>query len=378
VFKVISVFNTPLCSVEDVISAIHNKDLKKHPNYKIFLAHLKEFFMLGRPEYASKYGVKPHLIQVKEWVSAFSYVLAPDLFLGLCHYVSKNDHRIMRKLYSSLFNLLSSPQLHLNSEISHKSHFKVTATDNQTTDVTLFTFAHGSADSIYPISYAKAIAEIVQGDRYDALCHEVDIDKTSEKFRPIDLNQCKKFDAAQNVMSIFKQSHSLGFARADYWYASIRQLYHNYPQDKFNFSCSVIMRAGHTFSGFSSLKSNVLKNPHLHAWATLTDFLVLEKKLLPDFYADRWLWNILMAADLAISVHEHISKNEPSTLLMCAGIAHHYHLALFIHTPSSLYHLLTQVFNQVRQDTGGGFEYDSVPSPPVSSSQLVDWALSIK
>lgn len=358
-FKVISVFNTPLCSVEEVISAIHSKELKKHPNYKIFLAHLKEFFMLGRPEYWDKYGVKPHFVKMQDWVASFSYVLKPDVALSLSHYIYVEDQKVCRNLFKFLFMLLRQPYV----SALPKKNYQVSLSVKGIPDLNLIGIIHGPADALFS---KKFVATLLKHLEYSTVIFEYHIDKSDSRYlnpRWSKTKQAHFLHNQQQLSPFFKRENMLNFNRSDRWKRDIVNAYRGKPG--FNFANTVVMGAkDYRLRNQQDFSDNISKNPHLRTWAALTDFPLSVERYFRDnhsqIFADDFLHNIVMAADLALQIFEKSAElsQSSSKLSVVIGAAHLDHVSQFLSNRQFMEDILTQLANRIKADTGVMLKFD--------------------
>ena len=347
------------------------------------MAHLKEFFMLGRPEYIAsldKPGLKPHLIKMQDWVSVFSYVLKPDMFLSLCEYVGRQEEAVCREVFKVLFSYLCHPSIYPKEDTQYLTKKTVQVSANHHAELTLLTFSHGSASDVYHPKYAQAIADHIRDSKSTVLIHEPSIDKLHPQFAPTDPRLLDRFNQLGPILSpYYSQSKPLNFNRADFWNDKIMKAYSTFEGQKFNLATTVVMFAANKLDDRHSLHHNVKHNRHLHTWAALTDFSIqLERDIRPQdptfFRADDWLLNILMGIDLSIQAHQTLCEKMPTSLFMSAGSAHHFHLSLFC-DPKVIYSVLIELFTRLSQDFEQPiFNYSPLKTPPRSSMELVNWA----
>ena len=171
--------------------------------------------MLGRPEYIAsldKPSLKPHLIKMQDWVSAFSYVLKPDIFLSLCEYIGKQDRDVCRAVFTALFNRLRSSEVYSKKEVQHCTTTEVNTNQTQKKNLTIFTFSHGNHDEVYGPGYANTIVAARDLVSADGIVHEFYIDKTHDAFRPESVKLSRQFDQARNILHpVFSQSTPITF-----------------------------------------------------------------------------------------------------------------------------------------------------------------------
>ncbi len=371
-YKLFSLASIPSTQVVDALSNINS--LKKHPHYKIFIAHLKEFFMLGRPEYVGSLDkpVKPHLIKMMDWMSVFSYVMPPDTFLSLCHHVHFRDRTVCRALFSTLFKLLSQKEVYPDGDIRY-----CTSPINRRA---VFTFSHGSKQQLYSSKYAVAIADGITALSPVKQGHEQYIDKTDDYYCPKAPALSSQFQKAKEILTpTFSKSTPFTFKLADLWTKRIQEEYAKAHLPVFNLGNTVVVHAAPQFKNKISLTANIRSFRHLHTWGALTDLIIqFERQLdydLQHFTSDDWLWRVLMGADLAIQAHQLSAETqEGDPTVVIAGSGHHFHLSLFMANPTALYETLTALFDRVNQDLGRPlFDYFRPEKPPESSAEFVQW-----
>lgn len=398
-----------------ILESLDISKLETHEKYPLFLATLKHFFNLGQPKKVSamnklprhpgmsKTPITPHFLDSRDWVSAFSYVLDPDVFLSLCHYVHIQDQLVCSFLYKTLITQMATESVCPKKQLTEYVPIRVPITSTTSTQTTVVTFFHGSPNIPYSEGYAKALRDAIKKASRDTgqMMHEINIDKISDLFNPTLSGDKSNFDIAKRILSpVFSPSKPLDFTLSDCWLKSISTLCKHYalqcqkhstlpPLSKLKTGLTQGALLGHRVH----FKGNIHSYPFNHTWSAATSLVTdwdtdLSALNFQSFQVDDWSAITLGSIDMAIQVHRQLIQT-PKNSLVVAGATHDYQLNLFLQNPASLYHTLTHIFDQyntlmqrLNSVTQSSillpFKYQIPELPPTTSQELITWVDDVK